>query len=111
MSASLARGEPGCGNPGWDFDGVRHKPVNYGQGTGPHSVEGGTEDQKIIFYTALYHALIDPRICADVNGDYTGGDGQVHHTKDFTKRTIFSGWDVYRSEFPLLTLIAPEYRQ
>ena len=70
-------------------------------------MDGGTEDQKTIFYTAMYHALIDPRICADVNGDYTGGDGQVHQTKDFTKRTIFSGWDVYRSQFPLLMLIAP----
>ena len=56
----------------------------------------------------MYHAMIDPRIFADLNGDYPGGDGNPHSTKAFTKRTIFSGWDVYRSEFPLLTLIAPE---
>lgn len=72
------------------------------------TVSGGTEDQRTAFYTALYHTLLDPRIFADANGDYPGGDGKVHPTKTFTKRTIFSGWDVYRSDFPLLTLIAPE---
>ena len=70
-------------------------------------MEGGTAAQQTIFYTAMYHAMIDPRIFADVNGDYPGGDQTVHHTPTFTKRTIFSGWDAYRSEFPLLTLIAP----
>ena len=94
--------------PGWDFEGVRQQSRRlWARALERISVEGGTEEQKKIFYTALYHVLIDPRICADVNGDYPGGDGQTHHTKSFTKRTIFSGWDVYRSEFPLLTLIAP----
>ncbi len=94
--------------PGWEFDSLREQSRQSWAGAlGRMLVEGGTEDQKTIFYTGMYHALIDPRICADVNGDYTGGDGQVHQTKAFTKRTIFSGWDVYRSQFPLLLLIAP----
>lgn len=70
-------------------------------------VAGGTEDDKRIFYTALYHTMIDPRICSDVNGEYLGADKQVHHTDRFVKRTIFSGWDVFRSQMPLQTIINP----
>jgi len=72
-------------------------------------VSGGTEEQKIIFYTALYHTMIDPRIYTDVDGRYVGGDLKIY-TRDgiFTKRTIFSGWDVFRSQFPLQTIINPE---
>ena len=72
------------------------------------SVTGGTEDQKVIFYTALYHTMIDPRAFADVDGRYYGGDKKIHPTEKFTKRTIFSGWDVFRSQFPLQTLINPQ---
>lgn len=71
-------------------------------------VEGGTEDQRTIFYTALYHSMIDPRDCTDVTGEYIGGDGRTHNTDAFTRRTIFSGWDVFRSQFPLQNLINPE---
>jgi putative alpha-1,2-mannosidase len=95
--------------PKWNFDAVRQQAhESWNRELSRISVEGGTAAQKTIFYTAMYHAMIDPRIFADVNGDYPGGDGKIHQTKDFTKRTIFSGWDVYRSEYPLLTLIAPE---
>lgn len=44
---------------------------------------------------------------ADVDGEYPGGDGRPHTATNFAKRTVFSGRDVYRSEFPLLTIIAP----
>ena len=75
---------------------------------GKMSVSGGTDDQKTIFYTALYHTMIDPRTFADVDGRYYGGDHRIYPTEKFTKRTIFSGWDVFRSQFPLQTLINPE---
>lgn len=71
------------------------------------TVTGGTEDEKHIFYTALYHTMIDPRICSDVNGEYMGADKQAHMTDQFAKRTIFSGWDVFRSQMPLQTIINP----
>ncbi|WP_165042203.1 GH92 family glycosyl hydrolase [Dysgonomonas sp. ZJ709] len=71
-------------------------------------VTGASKDKKTIFYTALYHTMIDPRIYADIDGRYIGGDGNIHISKDFTKRTIFSGWDVFRSQFPLQTIINPE---
>src|SRR6185503_15165293 len=68
---------------------------------------GGTETQRVAFYTALYHAMIDPRCFADVDGSYPGGDGKIQRSERYTRRTIFSGWDVYRSAFPLMTIIAP----
>ncbi len=72
------------------------------------TVSGGTEDERTIFYTALYHTMIDPRLYADVDGRYIGGDYEVHQGRGaFEKRTIFSGWDVYRSQFPLQCLINP----
>ncbi|GHV00615.1 hypothetical protein FACS1894159_06690 [Bacteroidia bacterium] len=71
-------------------------------------IEGGTPDQKTIFYTSLYHTMIDPRIFTDVDGRYVGGEGAIHSTGGkFTKRTIFSGWDVFRSQMPLQTIINP----
>ncbi|MBF6629268.1 MAG: GH92 family glycosyl hydrolase, partial [Proteiniphilum sp.] len=71
-------------------------------------ISGGSEDEKTIFYTALYHTMIDPRIFTDADGRYMGGDNEIYSTNEaFTKRTIFSGWDVFRSQFPLQTIINP----
>ncbi len=71
-------------------------------------ISGGTEDERTIFYTSLYHTMIDPRDYRDVTGEYVGGDRKVHKTDAFKKRTVFSGWDVFRSQFPLQNLINPE---
>lgn len=70
-------------------------------------IQGGTDDQQTVFYTALYHTMVDPRTYTDVDGRYVGGDKQIHQKNGFTKRTMFSGWDVFRSQFPLQTLINP----
>ena len=67
----------------------------------------GTERDKTIFYTALYHTMIDPRDVSDEGGEYVGADGKVHRNTQFTYRSIFSGWDVFRSQFPLQTIINP----
>lgn len=72
------------------------------------SIEGGSEEEKTVFYTAMYHSFIDPRLYADVDGRYVGGDYLPHNASEsFTKRTVFSGWDVFRSQFPLMTIINP----
>jgi len=93
----------------WNFDHVLSSARKlWNDALGKIKVEGGTDDDKIIFYTALYHTMIDPRAFADVDGNYPGGDGKIHQTSTFTKRTIFSGWDVFRSQFPLQTIINPE---
>jgi predicted alpha-1,2-mannosidase len=93
---------------GWDFDRVQADALDlWNRGLGKIWVEGGSQEEKVVFYTSLYHTLIDPRSFADVDGKYPGGDGEIHQTGNFTKRTIFSGWDVFRSQFPLQTLINP----
>jgi predicted alpha-1,2-mannosidase len=70
-------------------------------------VEGGTDKQQTIFYTALYHSLLMPTVFNDVNGDYLGFDGQVHHASGFTYYTDMSLWDTFRTTHPLYMLIAP----
>lgn len=72
-------------------------------------VGGGTRDQEVEFYTALYHALLDPSTFSDANGEYIGMDGKVHQTaRGQAQYTTFSGWDTYRDEVPLLAAVAPQ---
>jgi predicted alpha-1,2-mannosidase len=71
------------------------------------NVEGGTEREQRIFYTALMRAFTMPTTFSDVNGQYTGFDGQVHVADGFTYYTDFSIWDTFRTVHPLFTLIAP----
>lgn len=68
----------------------------------------GTQAQKSMFYTSLYHTMINPSVYMDVDGAYRGLDHNIHQAKDFTNYTIFSLWDTYRAEHPLLNLILPE---
>ena len=68
----------------------------------------GTDDQKALFYTSLYHTMINPSVYMDVDGKYRGNDMEIHEATDFTNYTIFSLWDTYRAEHPLLNLIKPK---
>lgn len=72
------------------------------------TVEGGTEDQKKIFYTALYHLLIHPNILQDVNGQYPAMESSEILTTKGNRYTVFSLWDTYRNVHQLLTLVYPE---
>lgn len=93
----------------WDFDRVmENSRMLWDQALAKIEIEGSDEEKKTIFYTALYHTMIDPRMFTDVDGKYIGGDQQVHETDRFHKRTIFSGWDVFRSQMPLQTIINPD---
>ena len=93
----------------WDFDRtLNENQKRWDEALSKIHVETTDEEKKVIFYTALYRTMIDPRLYADVDGKYIGGDKQVHETAAFQKRTIFSGWDVFRSEMPLLTIIRPD---
>ncbi|MFF4503506.1 GH92 family glycosyl hydrolase [Streptomyces sp. NPDC001401] len=72
------------------------------------AVRGGTETQRRVFYTALYHALLHPSAFSDTDGRYRGMDGRVHRTRPgHVQYADFSGWDVYRSQGQLLALLAP----
>lgn len=93
---------------GWNFSKVHQQALDlWNRALAKLSITGGSAEEKTVFYTALYHTLIDPRNFSDVDGRYPGGDGLVHQSSGFTKRTIFSGWDVFRSQFPLQTIINP----
>ncbi len=93
----------------WDFDRIaRQASQQWNRAVSRIRIEGGSEDQKTIFYTAMYHTMIDPRCVSDVDGRYRGADGQIHTSDAFQYRTIFSGWDVFRSQFPLQTIMNPE---
>jgi predicted alpha-1,2-mannosidase len=71
-------------------------------------VTGGTDEEKKTFYSSLYHALLQPNVMSDSDGQYPGFDGQVHKAaKGHAIYTNFSGWDIYRSESQLLALLAP----
>ena len=73
-------------------------------------VEGGSDRDKEVFYTALYHALIHPSIFNDVNGEYPlmEGDGVGNVPQGQTRYSVFSLWDTYRNLHQLLTLVYPE---
>lgn len=65
----------------------------------------GTADQKTMLYTSLYHTMINPSIYMDADRQYRGVDGNIHTADDFDNYTIFSVWDTYRAEHPLLGLL------
>ncbi|WEO94624.1 GH92 family glycosyl hydrolase [Streptomyces sp. FXJ1.172] len=72
-------------------------------------VGGGTDTDRTTFYTALYHALLHPNVISDADGRYRGGDGRVHRAGPGRRAQYgtFSGWDVYRDQVQLLTLLDP----
>jgi predicted alpha-1,2-mannosidase len=71
-------------------------------------VSGGSHRHLATFYTALYHALLAPRTFSDVGGAYPGMDGLIHRARHRVQYADFSGWDIYRSEIQLLSILVPE---
>ncbi len=71
-------------------------------------VEGGTDDQKTVFYTALYHTLLHPNILQDVDGRYPAMESNAVMSTDGNRYTVFSLWDTYRNLHQLMTLVYPE---
>ncbi|MBQ9184746.1 MAG: GH92 family glycosyl hydrolase [Bacteroidales bacterium] len=94
--------------PGWDFDATAAAAdAAWEKELGKVKVSGEDPEARTIFYTALYHTMIHPATFSDVDGKYRGADGEVH-IGDFTNYTIFSLWDTYRAQMPLLNIIHPE---
>lgn len=71
-------------------------------------VESDNEDEKVVFYTALYHSMLAPTIYSDVNGAYYGPDKQVHQADGWVNYSTFSLWDTYRAAHPLFTYTQPD---
>ena len=71
-------------------------------------IAGGTPAERRVFYTALYHAMLHPNLYSDAGGRYRGFDGRVHRAaRGHREYANFSGWDVYRTQIPLIALLAP----
>ena len=68
-------------------------------------IKDKNKDNKVNFYTAMYHAMIAPNLYQDVDGRYRGMDLEIHKTNDFDYYTVFSLWDTYRAAHPLYTII------
>ncbi|MFJ7903213.1 lectin [Streptomyces sp. NPDC096198] len=73
-------------------------------------IGGGSSDQQVQFYTALYHALLHPNVFSDVNGQYMGMDNQVHKLArgQQAQYANYSGWDTYRSQTQLMAMTEPK---
>lgn len=71
-------------------------------------IEGGTKDQRTVFYSALYHLLIHPNILQDVNGEYPKMTSLETGRTEHNRYTVYSLWDTYRNVHPLLSLLYPE---
>jgi predicted alpha-1,2-mannosidase len=110
VSTANAAGNLKHENPGWNFAATKAATQRgWNRLLGRVQVGGGTGAQRIVFYTALYHALLHPNVYSDDNGQYAGANGKVHrvdagHSAFYTN---FSGWDIYRSQAQLEALVAP----
>lgn len=71
-------------------------------------ITGDNKDDKVNFYTALYHSMIAPTIYSDVDGSYYGPDKKIHQTDGWVNYSTFSLWDTYRAAHPLFTYTEPE---
>jgi predicted alpha-1,2-mannosidase len=94
--------------PGWSFDRVAERTNEAWENELGKILIVAPEDKKVIFYTALYHALIHPSVYQDVDGKYRGTDTDIHVAIAFTNYTVFSLWDTYRALHPLLNWLWPE---
>ncbi len=92
--------------PDWDFDKVRNNAqANWNKELSKIEIESKDTSVMRTFYSSLYHCMIPPILCSDVDGKYRGRDLTVHQAKNFDYYTACSLWDTYRALHPMLTLI------
>ncbi len=90
----------------WDFDKIALAAENLWEKELEKIKIKGTNSQKTIFYTALYHTMVQPNVMSDVNGDYMAPDYTTRHTQNNeTHYSTFSLWDTFRGAHPLYTLM------
>jgi predicted alpha-1,2-mannosidase len=95
-------------NPAWDFEKIaKNAKQEWNTFLSKIEVEGGTERQRRIFYTGLYHTAIAPNVFEDVDKRYRGLDHNVHVANGFDNYTVFSLWDTFRAHMPLYSIIDP----
>jgi predicted alpha-1,2-mannosidase len=106
VSVEQARANLHAELPTWDFTAVRDAlKKTWNVKLRIASLEGGSEDERKIFYTGLYHALLYPRELSEQGRYYSAFDDSIHHGNAYT---AYSLWDTYRAENSLITIFAPE---
>lgn len=91
--------------PHWNFEEIKQAAAEkWEQELAKIKVEGQNKTDKHIFYTALYHSLLAPNIYSDIDGRYRGHDQKIHQA-NHNVYTVFSLWDTFRTEHPLLSII------
>jgi predicted alpha-1,2-mannosidase len=106
ISLDQARANLDAELPSWNFDAATQKlKALWNKKLGVAVIDGASPDEKAVFYTGLYHALLYPKSITEQGRYYSGFDDRVHTG---TSYTAYSGWDTYRAENSLLTIVAPE---
>jgi predicted alpha-1,2-mannosidase len=91
---------------GWDFNKVKKEAEQlWDKQLSKIQITESNLDKLTIFYTALYHTMVQPNIAQDIDGKYRGRDNQIHQAEGFDYYTVFSLWDTFRAAHPLYTLI------
>lgn len=109
VSIENARENLNAEQPGFDFDKVRQEARDmWNDALSAIKVEGGTADQRTIFYTAMYHLQIHPNILQDVNGEYPMMESDRIGKTEGNRYTVFSLWDTYRNVHIFNTLVYPD---
>ena len=94
--------------PHWNFDKIKQNAEKVWNNYLNRIDIEASQKQKEIFYTSLYHLLLQPSNIADVDGNYRGADDKINIAPNKEYYSTLSIWDVYRGAFPLLQIIAPE---
>lgn len=93
---------------GWDFNKV-HQNTKEAWNNYLSRVEiEGTQDDKVNFYTSIYHLYIQPNNIADVDGRYVGPARKIVQSTTGKHYSTFSQWDTFRAAFPMYTILSPE---
>ncbi len=108
-----ARANLSVESAGKDFSAIRHTAEEaWAKALSVIDISGGTADERTVFYTTLYHSLMMPSIFSDDDGRYLGFDGQIHQiAAGHLVYANYSGWDIYRSEMPLVAMVDPQRMQ
>lgn len=110
VSYAMAEARLQAEDPGWDFDRVRHQAEEtWAKKLDLVEVKGGTEKEKMLFYSCLYHSFYSPRLVARKGEEFTGLDGKVQ-TATYDRYGPVPFWDTGRNQVVLLTLLEPDVK-
>ena len=91
---------------GWDFEKVKKEAEQkWNSELSKIQITSDNNDKKTVFYTALYHTMMQPNIAQDLDRKYRGRDNKIHVAEGFDYYSVFSLWDTFRAAHPLYTLI------